>query len=56
VVILDRPRHAELINEVRKTGARIRLIGDGDVSAGIATCWPDSGIDLLMGPAGRPRA
>ena len=54
VVILDRPRHKELIAEVRKTGARIRLIGDGDVSAGIATCWPDSGIDLLMGIGGAP--
>lgn len=54
VVILDRPRHADLIAEVRRTGARIRLIGDGDVSAGIATCWPDSGIDLLMGTGGAP--
>jgi fructose-1,6-bisphosphatase II len=54
VVILDRPRHAELIQEVRKTGARIRLIGDGDVSAGIAPCWEDTGIDLLMGTGGAP--
>lgn len=54
VVILDRPRHQDLVQEVRKTGARIRLIGDGDVSAGIATCWPDSGIDLLMGIGGAP--
>lgn len=54
VVILDRPRHEELIAKVRKTGARIRLIGDGDVSAGIATCWADSGIDLLMGIGGAP--
>lgn len=54
VVILDRPRHDQLISEVRKTGARIRLIGDGDVSAGIAVCWPDSGIDLLMGVGGAP--
>src|ERR1019366_2139231 len=54
VVILDRPRHKDLIQEVRKTGARIRLIGDGDVSAGIATCWPDSGIDSLMGIGGAP--
>src|SRR5665213_2687279 len=54
VVILDRPRHKELIQEVRKTGARIRLIGDGDVSAGIASCWADSGIDLLMGIGGAP--
>jgi fructose-1,6-bisphosphatase class II len=54
VVILDRPRHGELIQAVRKTGARIRLIGDGDVGAGIATCWEDSGIDLLMGIGGAP--
>jgi len=54
VVILDRPRHEKLIAEVRKTGARIRLIGDGDVSAGIAPCWPDSGIDLLLGIGGAP--
>lgn len=54
VVILDRPRHSDLIQEVRRTGARIRLIGDGDVSAGIAPCWPDSGIDLLLGVGGAP--
>ena len=54
VVILDRPRHADLIAEVRATGARIRLIGDGDVSAGIASCWDDSGIDLLYGTGGAP--
>lgn len=54
VVILDRPRHVELIAEVRKTGARIHLIGDGDVSAAIASAWPDSGIDLLIGIGGAP--
>lgn len=54
VVILDRPRHQELIAEVRKTGARIHLIGDGDVSAAIATAWPGSGIDLLIGTGGAP--
>lgn len=54
VVILDRPRHEQLIAEVRKAGARIRLIGDGDVSAGIAPCWEESGIDLLMGTGGAP--
>ncbi len=54
VVILDRPRHEKLIGEVRKAGARIRLIGDGDVSAGIAPCWDESGIDLLMGTGGAP--
>jgi fructose-1,6-bisphosphatase class II len=54
VMILDRPRHEGLINEVRKTGARIHLIGDGDVSGAIATAWPDSGIDLLIGTGGAP--
>lgn len=54
VVILDRPRHADLIAEVRKTGARIQLIGDGDVSAAVAAAWSDAGIDLLMGIGGAP--
>lgn len=54
VIILDRPRHADLIAEVRKAGARIWLIGDGDVSAAIATCKPDSGVDVLMGTGGAP--
>ncbi len=54
VVILDRPRHKELIAEVRKTGARIQLIGDGDVSAAVASAWPESGIDLLIGIGGAP--
>lgn len=54
VVILDRPRHANLIAEVRELGSRIRLISDGDVSAGVATCWPESGIDLLLGIGGAP--
>lgn len=54
VVILNRPRHEGLIAEARKTGARIHLIGDGDVSAAVATAWPDSGIDLLMGIGGAP--
>lgn len=54
VIILDRPRHAELITEVRNTGARIWLIGDGDVSAAIATCKRGSGVDVLMGVGGAP--
>lgn len=54
VVILDRPRHADIIAEVRKTGARIQLISDGDVSAAVASAWPESGIDLLMGIGGAP--
>lgn len=53
-IILDRPRHTELIREVREAGARIRLIGDGDVSAAIATALPESGIDILFGTGGAP--
>jgi len=54
VCILDRPRHKELISEVRKTGARIKLIGDGDVSAVIATTFENSGVDLYIGSGGSP--
>jgi fructose-1,6-bisphosphatase class II len=54
VIILSRPRHEAIIQEVRKAGARIRLIGDGDVSAAIATTKPETGIDLLMGIGGAP--
>lgn len=54
VIILDRPRHSELIAEVRAAGSRIRLIGDGDVSAAIATAQEETGIDLLMGIGGAP--
>ena len=46
VCILNRPRHQELINKIRKTGARIKLISDGDVSAVIATTFEDSGVDI----------
>ncbi len=54
VIILNRERHEKLIAEVRKTGARIKLIGDGDVSAAISTCFPESGVDVLMGIGGAP--
>jgi fructose-1,6-bisphosphatase class II len=53
-IILERPRHQELIAEVRKAGARIRLITDGDVSAAIATCKAETGIDILFGIGGAP--
>jgi fructose-1,6-bisphosphatase II len=56
VVILDRPRHDDLIAEVRSTGARIRLITDGDVYGGIAAAWPDAGVDVLIGIGGTPEA
>jgi fructose-1,6-bisphosphatase II len=48
-VILERERHVDLIAEVRQAGARIRLIGDGDVSGAVMTCNPDSGVDVLFG-------
>jgi fructose-1,6-bisphosphatase II / sedoheptulose-1,7-bisphosphatase len=54
VCILDRPRHEELIAKVRKAGARIMLINDGDVSGVIATAQPDTGIDIYMGSGGAP--
>ena len=54
VIILSRPRHEALIQEVRKAGARIRLIGDGDVAAAIATTKAETGIDLLLGIGGAP--
>ena len=54
VVVLNRPRHENLIAEIRSAGARIRLIQDGDVAAAIETAIPGSGIDLLMGIGGTP--
>jgi fructose-1,6-bisphosphatase II / sedoheptulose-1,7-bisphosphatase len=54
VCILDRPRHADLIAKVRESGARIMLIGDGDVSGVIATAEVDSGVDMYMGSGGAP--
>lgn len=53
-IILERDRHKNLIEEVRKAGARIRLIQDGDISAALATAWPDRGVDVLMGIGGAP--
>jgi len=54
VIILQRPRHDDLIKEVREIGARIRLIPDGDVAAALMTCLPESGIDALLGIGGTP--
>lgn len=54
VVILERDRHTELVAEVRQAGARIRLIGDGDVSGAVMTAYPESGIDVLLGIGGAP--
>ncbi len=53
-VILDRDRHSDLIAEVRASGARIRLIPDGDVAGAISTAWADSGADILFGIGGTP--
>ena len=53
-MILDRPRHAELIDEVRASGARIRLISDGDIFGAIASAWPEAGVDVLIGVGGTP--
>lgn len=53
-IILERDRHKKLIAEVRAAGARIKLITDGDVSAAIATCLPETGIDILFGSGGAP--
>jgi fructose-1,6-bisphosphatase II len=54
VIILDRPRHADLIAEVRETGARIKLITDGDVAGAIMAARDGTGIDLLLGVGGTP--
>jgi fructose-1,6-bisphosphatase II len=53
-IVLDRPRHDELVAEIRKLGARIRLIPDGDVAAALMTALPDTGIDVLIGIGGTP--
>ena len=54
VVMLDRPRHADLLKDIRAAGARVQMITDGDVAAGIQAALPNSGIDVLMGIGGTP--
>jgi fructose-1,6-bisphosphatase class II len=54
IIVLDRPRHAALIDEIRRAGARIRLIGDGDLSAGIAVAVRGNGVHAVMGTGGAP--
>ena len=56
VVVLDRPRHDQLLKDVRAAGARVKLISDGDVAAGIQATMADSGVDVLMGIGGTPEA
>src|SRR5690625_1670490 len=53
-VVLDRPRHAELIKELRDAGARIKLIPDGDVAGAINTAFDETGVDVLFGIGGAP--
>lgn len=53
-MILDRPRHDDLVRECREAGVRIRLISDGDVAGAIATAWEGSGVDVLLGVGGTP--
>lgn len=55
-VVLDRPRHEELIEDIRRSGARVKLISDGDVEASIHAALPETGIDILMGIGGTPEA
>lgn len=54
VIVQDRERHEEIIEEARQAGARIKLFGEGDVAAAIATAFPDTGVDILMGIGGAP--
>ena len=53
-IVLDRDRHKDVIAEIRRAGARIRQIPDGDVAAALMTAWPDSGVDVLIGVGGTP--
>jgi fructose-1,6-bisphosphatase II len=54
VVVLDRPRHSQLVDQIRATGARIKFITDGDVAGAIMAARPDTGVDLLLGIGGTP--
>ncbi|HFE46922.1 MAG TPA: class II fructose-bisphosphatase [Nannocystis exedens] len=54
VVVLDRPRHQKIIQDLRDAGARIMLVSDGDVAPAVATCIPKSGVDMVVGTGGAP--
>jgi fructose-1,6-bisphosphatase II len=54
VIMLDRPRHAEIVRQCREAGVRIQLISDGDVAAALATCFDYTGVDILLGSGGAP--
>lgn len=54
VIIQDRPRHAELIKEAREAGVRVKIFGEGDIAAALATVFEDTGVDMLLGIGGAP--
>jgi fructose-1,6-bisphosphatase II len=56
VLVMDRPRHQKLVEEIRATGAALRMISDGDIAAALAPSIPDSGVDLFVGTGGSPEA
>src|SRR2546430_6533106 len=56
VMMLDRPRHKEIVEQIRAAGASLRMIGDGDIAAAIAPSFPESDVDLFMGLGGSPGA
>jgi fructose-1,6-bisphosphatase II len=56
VMMLDRPRHKEMVEQIRAVGASLRMISDGDIAAAMAPAIPDSGVDLYMGIGGSPEA
>src|SRR5438045_4894905 len=56
VMMLDRPRHKEIVEDIRGAGASLRMIGDGDIAAAIAPSLPESDVDLYMGIGGSPEA
>ena len=56
VMMLDRPRHKQIVKEIRRVGASLRMISDGDIAAAMAPSYPDSGIDLYVGIGGSPEA
>ena len=56
VMMLDRPRHKEIVDEIRQAGASLRMISDGDIAAAMAPSIPDSNVDLYMGIGGSPEA
>ncbi len=56
VILLDRPRHVDLLAQIRATGARVKMISDGDVEASIQAVLPNTGVDMLLGVGGTPEA